>query len=222
MKKVFLIVVWLTSCALLGYYAPTLPVIKEYISIREVTVEGTDKLSEEDIKDLVKSESWFFVTEERLEKKARKYTFIQSINIDKPAFGVVRIHVTERKPYGLVRTGDRMYVIDETGNLLDDLSYYKDEFSDLKLITVDEENFNQETLKKVKEVELSLKDLNIKEFIINKSVITAITEDDKIVILSKENTEDSVRKFNLFNQKRGIKEFSYLNFSFDSMVIVKK
>lgn len=222
MKKVFLISVWLVSCALLGYHAPTLPIVKEYVSIKEVTVEGTDKLSEEEVKDLVKSESWFFITEEKLKNKAKKYPFIQSIKLDKPAFGVVRIYITERKPYGLVRAGNKIYVIDETGNFLKNLSYYKDELSNLKLITVDEENLNQGTLEKVKEIEESVKGLNLKEFIINKSVITVITEDDKIIILSKENTRDSIKKFNLFNQKRGIKEFSYLNFSFDNMVIAKK
>lgn len=222
MKRVFFIVVWLTLCALLGYYIPTLPVLKDYIAIKEVTVEGTDKLTEDDIKDLVKSESWFFITEKRIENKARKYTFIQSIKLDKPAFGVVKIYVTERKPYGLVRTGDRIYVIDEAGNFLNELSYYKDELSNLKLITVDEENLNQVILKKIKEIEEAMKELNFKEFIINKSVITAITEDDKIIVMSKENTEDSIKKFNIFKHKRGIQEFSYLNLSFESMVILKK
>lgn len=222
MKRLGLIVVWLVLCALLGYYAPTLPVVKDYISIKEVTVEGTDKLSEDDIKNLVKSESWFFISENKLKEKLKRYSFIKTIKLDKPVFGVVRIYITEKKPHSLVRAGDKTYLMDEDGNLIQNLSYYKDEMSNLKLITVDEEDKDQKVLKKIRKIEDDLKELNLKEFIIHKSVITAITEDDKIIILSKENIDNSINKFKIFTQKHGIDGFSYLNFSFDSMVIVKK
>lgn len=217
-----LVVIWLVLCGLFGYYAPTLPIIKEYISIKEVRVEGTDKFSEEDIKNLVKSESWIFISEDRLMDKVKKYSFVESIRLDKPAFGVITIHVKERKPYGLVRTGDKIYLMDENGYLIENPSFYKEELANLKLITVDEENLNSETLKKIKKIDSSLSGVNFKECMVHKSIITAITEDDKIIILSKENMDDSINKFKVFVQKQGIKDFSYLNFSFDSMVIVKK
>lgn len=223
MRKLLFVSIWLVICGMLGYNLPMLPIVKDYVSIKEVRVKGTDKLKEEDLRDILKTENWFFISEDRIKEKMSKFPFIGSIKLERPAFGVVDMIIQERKPYGLVRVDNDVYVIDEEGNLIKDLSYFsEEELSNLRYIISDGANLNADTLANIKKIENSLKTLKFKEFIIHNSIITTITEDDRVIILSKENIEDSLNKLNIFARNQKIEDFSYLNFSFDRMVIVKR
>lgn len=226
LKKLTLITVWLILCAVFGYYASTLPVVKDHLAIKEVVLKGSSRLSEEDVKYLFKSENWFFVSGNSLLKKASvKYPFIEDIKLNKPQFGVVEFEVKERKPYAFVRVlnTSQLFLIDEKGNLIKDTSFYKkEELSDLKLVTVDSEDLASDILRYIRTFENSVPELKLKEFIIRASILSGITEDSKIIILSTENIEDSLNKLRIFSRRKSLKEFSYLNFSFDSMVITKK
>lgn len=226
MRKYFLTIVWLTLCAVFGYYAPTLPVVRDYVAIKEVVIKGTQKLSEEDVKYLFRNENWFFVSESSiLEKATQRYPFIESLQLRKPYFGMLEVEVKERKPYGIVRVmnSKMVYIVDEKGFLIKDTSFYSErELSNLKLIMVDNLQIALNVLKYIKSIEHNSGGLEFKEFIIRASTLSAITSDSKIVVLSTENIEDSLNKLRIFARKQSIKDFSYLNFSFDSMVIVKK
>lgn len=222
MKKILFTTVWLTICGILGYSLPALPVFREYLSIKEVRVKGTQKLKEEDLKEILRTEDWLFVSEDRIAKKMMKYPFVSTVKIERPYFGVLDITIKEKKPYGFVKVGQNSYVIDEYGNFIKDLNYFNDEeLSNLKYIVSNEENIKDD-IKNIKKIEASLGRLRFKEFVIQNSIITAITEDGKIIVFSKENIEDSLNKLNIFASNQKVEDFSYINLSFDSMVVVKR
>jgi len=77
MKKLGLFSVWLILCALLGYYAPTLPIVKDIAGIKKVKVIGTDKLSENDLKNIFKTENWIFISEDRLKEKLKNINLLK-------------------------------------------------------------------------------------------------------------------------------------------------
>lgn len=222
MKKILFATVWLTICGILGYSLPALPVFKEYLAIKEVRVKGTQKLKEEDLKEILKTENWLFISEDTIAKKMMNYPFIGAVKIERPYFGVLDIIIKEKIPYGFVKVGQNSYVVDEDGNFIKDLSYFSDEeLSNLRYIVSNEENIKDD-IKSIKKIETSLERLRFKEFVIQNSIITAITEDEKIIVFSKENIEDSLNKLNIFARSQKVDDFSYINLSFDSMVVVRR
>lgn len=223
MKRVILIILWLSLCGAVGYYLPTLPLVKEALAIKEVRIKGTDRLKEDDIKDIFKNENWFFISEDRLANKFQRYPFIEDIKLYRPMFGVVDITVVERVPYGLLKFNGSTSIIDINGLIIKDPSFYtRQELSNLKSITLEDRKFDKVTLSKIKTLEESLKNINFKSFIIQKSSIYATTEDNILFVFSRENIEDSIKKAQIFISKEGLKDYKYINVSFESMVIAKK
>ncbi|MCX7760483.1 MAG: FtsQ-type POTRA domain-containing protein [Hydrogenothermaceae bacterium] len=220
MKKAFIVAIWLTLCGIFGYYAPALPLIKDFVAIKEVRIKGTDKLKEEDIKDIFKNENWLFVSEKRLENKFKRFGFIDSIRLNKPSYGIVDITVKEKIPYGVVKFKNKNFIVDDRGYIIKDPSYY--DVSDLKLINLEDSEIERTDISNLKLIEDRFKDIKFKEFVIKKSSIYCITEDGKLLVFSRENIEDSIKKAQIFMSKVGIRDYSYINFTFDIMVITKK
>jgi cell division protein FtsQ len=219
MKKLGLFSAWLILCALLGYYAPTLPIVKDIVAIKRVNVVGTDKLSENDLKNIFKTENWIFVSEDKLKEKLKKYQFIKDIKILKPNLGEITMVVEEKKPFANIIQGSKVFTVDEEGNL-----YETDISNLLNLVNIyyNDSEFQKSDVLKIKKIMENFKDYQLSKFIIQKSQIAAETSDGKILVFSKDELDDSLNKAKIFLANKNIKDYTYLNFSFDEMVIVKK
>jgi len=202
MKKLGLFSVWLILCALLGYYAPTLPIVKDIVAIKKVNVVGTDKLSEN-----------------RLREKLKKYQFIKDIKILKPNLGEITMVVEEKKSFANIIQSSKVFTVDEEGNL-----YETDISNLLNLVNIyyNDSEFQKSDVLKIKKIMENFKDYQLSKFIIQKSQIAAETSDGKILVFSKDDLDDSLNKAKIFLANKNIKDYTYLNFSFDEMVIVKK
>uniref|UniRef100_UPI00262977D8 cell division protein FtsQ/DivIB n=1 Tax=Sulfurihydrogenibium sp. TaxID=2053621 RepID=UPI00262977D8 len=119
-KKLTLVVLWLSICAVVGYLAPTLPLVKDIISIKTVNVKGTDKFKEEDIKEIFKTQNWFFLTESYVNEKLKSYPFVKKVVVYKPQIGQVDLLVEERKPFAIVNHDNKHYVVDKDGEILNE------------------------------------------------------------------------------------------------------
>jgi cell division protein FtsQ len=219
MKKLGLFSVWLILCALLGYYAPTLPIVKDIAGIKKVKVIGTDKLSENDLKNIFKTENWIFISEDRLKEKLKKYQFIKDIKILKPSLGEITMLVEEKKPFANIIQGSKVFTVDEEGNI------YETGISNLpNLVNIyyNDSEFQKSDVLKIKKIMKNFKDYKLTKFIIQKSQIATETSNRKILVFSKDELDDSLNKAKIFLANKNIKDYTYLNFSFDEMVIGKK
>jgi len=219
MKKLGLFSVWLILCALLGYYAPTLPIVKDIAGIKKVKVIGTDKLSENDLKNIFKTENWIFISEDRLKEKLKKYQFIKDVKILKPKLGEITMMVEEKKPFANIIQGSKVFTVDEEGNI------YETDISNLpNLVNIyyNDSEFQKIDILKIKKIMKNFKDYKLTKFIIQKSQIAAETSNRKILVFSKDELDDSLNKAKIFLANKNMKNYTYLNFSFDEMVIGKK
>lgn len=219
MKKLGLFITWLILCSLVGYYAPTLPLVKDMIAIKKVYISGTNKLSEEDLKNIFKTENWIFISENRMKEKFKKYSFIKDIKILKPNLGEIVIFIEERKPYAKILQGRKNFIVDVDGNLID--TEVLDPENLINLYYNDSE-FQKNDILKIKKINENFKNYNFPKFIIQKSQIVAETDNGKILIFSKEDLDNSMNKAKIFLTKNNLDDYDYLNFSFDEMIIGKK
>ncbi len=206
-------------CALLGYYAPTLPIVKDIAGIKKVKVIGTDKLSENDLKNIFKTENWIFISEDRLKEKLKKYQFIKDVKILKPKLGEITMMVEEKKPFANIIQGSKVFTVDEEGSI------YETDISNLpNLVNIyyNDSEFQKIDILKIKKIMKNFKDYKLTKFIIQKSQIAAETSNRKILVFSKDELDDSLNKAKIFLANKNIKNYTYLNFSFDEMVIGKK
>lgn len=158
MKKLGLFSVWLILCALLGYYAPTLPIVKDIAGIKKVKVIGTDKLSENDLKNIFKTENWIFISEDRLKEKLKKYKFIKDMKILKPKLGEITMMVEEKKPFANIIQGSKVFTVDEEGNI------YETDISNLpNLVNIyyNDSEFQKIDILKIKKIMKNFKDYKL-------------------------------------------------------------
>ena len=210
---------WLILCALLGYYAPTLPIVKDLVAIKKVNVVGTDKLSEDDLKYIFKTENWIFVSEDRLKEKLKKYRYIKDVKILKQNLGEITMVVKERKPFANIIQGSRVFTVDQDG------SPYEADISDLLNVVniyYNDSEFQNGDILKIRKIMENLKDHQFSKFIIQRSQIAAETSNGKILVFSKDELDDSLNKAKIFLKNKNLNDYVYINFSFDEMIIVKK
>lgn len=219
MKKILLFSLWIGLCAALGYFSPTLPLIKDIISIKNINVVGTDKLNQEDIKNIFKSENWFFVSEDRINKKLINFKFIDEVKILKPQLGEITIIVKERIPFAIILINGKSFVVDEKGKLFSDKEINNENF--LKIF-VNDDTFENEDILKVRKILANFNDITFNNFILQKSLIIGQFDREKIIVFSRKELDESIKKAKLFLSRNDIKIYSYLNFSFSEMIIVKK
>jgi len=215
--KVLLIAIWLFACGLFGYFSPTLPFIKNILGIKHVYVEGTDKLTEKDIKEIFKDQTWLFVDEDIIKDRVKKYGFVKDINIEKIKFGDLKLKIVESKPIAILDFKSEKYLIDENGNILNP-KYYKN-YSNLPIIDYQDENFDKNKLKYLGILNNYFKDL--KSIIIYRSQIV-VNWEDKILVFGADNLEEDLEKAKLFFSKANINNYKYINFSFDKIVIARR
>ncbi|WP_029521410.1 FtsQ-type POTRA domain-containing protein [Persephonella sp. IF05-L8] len=221
--KITLAAFWIILCAAFGIFSPTLPYVKEFFEIKQVNVKGTDKFTKEDIKKIFEKENWFFIDKEKIEKELKKYNFVKEVAINRLFVGNIDLIVLERKPFAILSYKKKQYLIDEDGVRLDPKYYGKKYTKNLPIIVYNDKTIKKEKLQKVDLIKEEFQDLlNIKRFYVYKSQIACKTSDNKIVVFSTKDLEKSIERAKTFIKKVGISEFSYLNFSFESMVVVRR
>ncbi len=221
--KYFLVFLWLFICSIFGYFAPTIPAVKKLVEIKEVNVYGTDKLKKEDLKEIFSSQNWFFLKTDEIEKKLKSYPFVKEVYIERLFVGKVNLKILERKPFAILKHKNKKYIIDNDGIILNREFYNKKEIKKLNVyVILNDKKLNKERLKEIYKIYKSFKNLKIKKYIVNMSQITCVLDDNKVLIFSTEDLDKSIRRAMVFLKKKNINEFSYLNFSFDSIVVARR
>jgi cell division protein FtsQ len=219
--KIILAAFWISLCALLGLFSPTIPFVKELFEIKTVNVKGTDKFTEKDIRRIFEKENWFFLDKDRIKQELKKFNFVKDVEINRLFVGNLDLIVLERKPFAYMYYRRKKYLIDEEGTALDP-KYYKVD-KKLPVLIYNDKTVDKNKLKKVSLIKESFKDLlDIKRFYINKSQIACLTSDNRNIVFSIEDLDKSIQRAKIFIKKVGIKKFKYLNFSFESMVVVRR
>ncbi|WP_457626443.1 cell division protein FtsQ/DivIB [Persephonella sp.] len=219
--KIILAAFWISLCALLGLFSPTIPFVKELFEIKTVNVKGTDKFTEKDIRRIFEKENWFFLDKDRIKQELKKFNFVKDVEINRLFVGSLDLIVLERKPFAYMYYRRKKYLIDEEGTALDP-KYYKVD-KKLPVLIYNDKTVDKNKLKKVSLIKESFKDLlDIKKFYINKSQIACLTSDNRNIVFSIEDLDKSIQRAKIFIKKVGIKKFKYLNFSFESMVVVRR
>ncbi|WP_457641774.1 cell division protein FtsQ/DivIB [Persephonella sp.] len=221
--KLTILFIWILICALFGYFSPTLPVVKEIFAVKKVTVLGTNKFKKEDIKRIFEKENWFFLNKEKVREELLKYNFVKDVKIDRLFVGSVDLVILERKPFALIYHKGKRYIIDDEGVPID-INYYKDiDINSLPKLIYNDSRISPEKLKKINKINKSFsKIFKIKKYIADKSQISCVLENDKVIIFSTEDLDKSIRRGKIFFKNKDINEFSYINLSFESMIVVRR
>ncbi len=221
--KYFLVFLWFFICSVFGYYAPTIPAVKKIVEIKEVNVFGTDKLKKEDIKKIFSSQNWFFLRTDEIEKQLKAYPFVKDVYIERLFVGKVNLKILERKPFAILKHKNKKYIIDNDGIILNRDYYSKKEIQNIGVyVILNDKKLNKERLKEIYKIYKTFNNLKIKKYIVSMSQITCVLDDNKILIFSTEDLDKSIRRAMVFLKKKDIKQFSYLNFSFDSIVVARR
>jgi len=141
------------------------------------------------------------------------------VKILKPKLGEITMMVEEKKPFANIIQGSKVFTVDEEGSI------YETDISNLpNLVNIyyNDSEFQKIDILKIKKIMKNFKDYKLTKFIIQKSQIAAETSNRKILVFSKDELDDSLNKAKIFLANKNIKNYTYLNFSFDEMVIGKK
>ncbi len=222
-NKIILIASWLTLCAAFGYFLPTLPAVKDFIKINKVKVEGTKRLKPEVVKKVFENENWFLVKEDSIKNKLKNYKFIRNIELERDKLGEITIKVEERHPFAYIKYKNDINVVDGDGIILNRGFFTKKELKNVKTVIIyNENNFKKEAIENVLKIRENFKDLGIKKFIINMSQIAVVTDGNQTLVFSKDDLKSSIKRAKLFFSEKNPKNYKYINFSFDSMVVARR
>ncbi len=223
-----LIVLWLIISALLGFYLPTLPFIKElsheYLGIKEVKIIGTKRLPENAIKSYLATQNWFLLDEKSLKNYLLNFSFIKDVKIEKESLGKIVIRVKERKPIAKTKIDGTLYLVGEDGKLMEK-DYFKDvDLKKLPLVIYNGKVYEAYKVALVKKIEDTLgKNFKIKKYIIYRSKIVAVLDNKNNTNLAfnVDNIDDNLKKVKEFQANENLGKFKSIDFSFQSSVIVK-
>ncbi|NPA57681.1 MAG: FtsQ-type POTRA domain-containing protein [Aquificae bacterium] len=226
-RKVKAVVVglWIVLCAMFGLFSPTIPYVKELFEVKKVNVKGTDKFTEEDIKKVFEKENWFFLDKEEIKERLKRFNFVKKVEVKRLFVGNVDLIIMERKPFAYLQYRKKVYLIDDEGVRLDPKYYSlnKDQKIPLLIYNYTGGAVDKNTLQKVNLIKESFEgEIDFKKFLINRSQIACITEDDKVVVFSTQDIEKSIIRAKTFLKRLGFQDFKVLNFSFESMVVTRR
>ncbi len=220
--KIILFSAWLTFCAVFGYFAPTIPLIRDFFAIKKVNVIGTDKFTKEDIEKVFSKENWFFLNTDRIKAQLKEYNFVKEVKIDRYFVGNIDLTILERKPFAFLLYKGKKILIDEDGKKLSKKYFDSKNYKNLPVIIYNDKSLVNDKFPKVKKIFETLKDLKFKKYVISRSQIACISETGKIFVFNILDLDENLDKAKLFLAKRGIKDFRYIDFSFDSMVVTRR
>ncbi len=220
--KIVLFTAWLVFCAIFGYFAPTIPFIKEIFTIKKVNVIGTDKFTKEDIEKVFSKENWFFLNTDRVKEELKKYSFVKEVKIDRYFVGNINVTVLERKPFAYLIYKGKKLLIDEDGYPLDQKYFSTKKYKNIPVIVYNDKSLKNDKFPKVKKIFETFENLKFKKYVINKSQIACILNSGNILMFSMFNLDENLEKAKIFLENKNIKDFKYVDFSFDSMVVTRR
>jgi len=225
--KSFLIVVWLVITALMGFYLPTLPFFKtayeKYLGIKEVEIIGTDKLPEDAIKNYLSTQNWFFLDEKALRNYILNFSFVKDVEIKKDNLGKITIRITERKPIAKIKLDDTLYLVGEDGKLIEKMYYPHIDLKKLPSVIYHGKVYEPSEVEQIKKIEDAFsKKFKIKKYIIYRSKIIAILDNNVNLAFATENLDRDLKKAKEFLAELDIKNFKSIDFSFQSSVVGRR
>ncbi|NPA54567.1 MAG: FtsQ-type POTRA domain-containing protein [Aquificae bacterium] len=220
--KIFLFSAWLILCAVFGYFAPTIPMIRDFFAIKKVNVIGTDKFKKEDIEDIFSRENWFFLNTERIENQLKRYNFVKEVKIDRYFVGNINLTILERKPFAFLLHKGKRVLIDEDGVKLSKKYFNPKNYKNLPVIIYNDKSLINDNFSKVRKIYEALKGLKFKKYVISHSQIACVLEDKKILMFNILDIDENLEKAKLFISQKNINDYRYIDFSFDSMVVTRR
>ncbi len=220
--KIIIFSAWLMFCAIFGYFAPTIPVVRDFFAIKKVNVIGTDKFTKEDIEKIFSRENWFFLDTDRIKKQLKTYNFVKEVEINRYFVGNIDLTILERKPFAFLIYKGKKILIDEDGKELSKKYFNAKSYKNLPVIIYNDKSLVNDKFPKVKKIFETLKNLRFKKYVITNSQIVCISEGEKMLVFNILDLEESLEKAKFFISKMGIKDFKYIDFSFDSMVVTRR
>lgn len=220
--KVLLFSAWLIFCAIFGYFAPTIPFIKEFFAIKKVNVIGTDKFKKEDIEKIFSKENWFFLDTDKVKKELKQYNFVKEVKIDRYFVGNVNLTILERKPFAYLIYRGKKILIDEDGNKLDQKYFSEKKYKNLPVIVYNDKALKNDKFSKVKKIFETFKGFNFKKYVISRSQIACVLSSGNILLFNLFDLDENLEKAKIFLENEKISQFKYVDFSFDSMVVTRR
>lgn len=220
--KLLLFSAWLIFCAIFGYFAPTIPFVKDFFTIKKVNVLGTDKFTKEDIEKVFSKENWFFLNIDRVKEELKKYSFVKEVKIDRYFVGNVNVTVLERKPFAYLIYKGKRFLIDEDGKSLDSKYFSEKKYKHLPIIVYNDKSLKNDKFPKVKKIFETFRSLNFKKYVISKSQIACVLDSGNILLFSLFNLDENLEKAKIFLESQNLRDFKYVDFSFDSMVVTRR
>lgn len=98
--------------------------ISDLSKIKDISIEGCQKLDETYIKDNISIKSYdtffFNVSTDDLENEIEKLVFVKKADVSKSLFGNIKITITEDEPVTYCYINDKLYIVDKKGNIQED------------------------------------------------------------------------------------------------------
>ena len=221
-KKYIIGFVFIIVCSILGMQLSKIPQVKDLIEIKVVKVKGTDRLTKEDVAKIFKNQNWFFLDEDKVKKQMKtEHPFIKNVEIQRLFVNEIRLIILEREPFAILKTKKGKYIIDDEGFVL---KYYKVKNKNYPIVIYRDKKINPEKIHALMEISQKITKLykSPSKFIVENRKISCITQDDKIFIFDFNNYKKELEKFEVFAKKVNIKQYKYMDFSFDSMVVSRR
>jgi cell division protein FtsQ len=130
--------VLLAIVAIVGAYRGAVTVAQAHVlQIQRIGVRGNVRLSNGDVLALLdglRGQSLLRVDLDAWGSRLRSSTWVQSVDLRRSLPATIDVVITERVPLGIGRIGDRTYLVDEHGVLIDE---YGPRYADLDLPIID-------------------------------------------------------------------------------------
>ncbi len=221
--------VWIILCALLGLNLVKIPQIRDLfyknLGVKEVVIEGSDKLNREKVKEILANKIWFSLNEKDIKEKFKEeFPFIKSLKLEKPGFRKIKLIITEYKPFGYVSINNKNFFITKEGVKLDKKYYPNLNPKNLLRIIINDEKIDRLKLEKLEELDNKFcKKFSPEKYIIYRNQIACVLKNNQTFVFGIENLERNVKKAEKFLLKvKNINDYTLLDFRFKHMVIGKE
>ncbi len=131
---VLLGLLWIASMAVLGYTLPFFLDNINFFRAKKIVVYKSEYINDKKIEEVLAhfNWNWLFIKESTIEKLLNKSLggIIRDVNIDRDITKegiVLKIRVYEKEPVAVVKENDKIYLVDEEGNILP-YRYIKDKY----------------------------------------------------------------------------------------------
>ena len=221
--------VWIILCALLGLNLVKIPQVRNFVyknlGVKEVVIEGSDKINMGKVKEILADKIWFSLNEKDIQQEFKKeFSFIKSVKLEKPDFRKIRLIITEYKPFAYVSIKNKNFFITKEGIKLDK-KYYPDlDTKNLLRIIINDEKIDKLKLEKLEKLNNKFcKKFAPEKYIIYKNQIACVLKNNKTFMFGLEDLDKNIKKAEKFLlEVKDIDKYTLLDFRFEHMVIAKE